>query len=112
MVEITVSVKYHSINTCSDCAFGDKFANLCGHFAFRATLFYTFLARGSCGQCHTLYIVNNLCINFLIASEHRQSGHLGSATDLMTNAEFNFCSSYIFSCSHNCLYFGVLIIFT
>ncbi len=90
MVKIAITVKYHSIDTSSDSTLGQQFANLGGHFAFRATLFNTFLQRGSCGQCHTFYIVNQLCINFLIASEHRETRHFCSAANLMTDAEFNF----------------------
>ena len=110
MIEVTITVKYNGIDTRSDGAFGNGFADFDCHFALCATLFEALLVRRGSGQCHTFYIVNHLGVDFLVASKHRQAGHLSGTADFMTDAEFDFCSSYIFLCCHIFVSFGFRII--
>ncbi len=93
MIQITITIKNNSCNTCLERILGNQLSYFLRLFLLRHS-FHT-QRRGS-SQCFTRVIVYQLYVNLLVTSKNRHTRTSRSTGDLAPNSIFDFKSSFYF----------------
>ena len=113
MIQITITIKHDLLDAGGLGLLGDQGANLGGLFGLRDLFVLDAVLAGTGGsQGLADFVVNQLHIDLLVASEDRHARTLGGTRNLLSDALLDELSSFFFSFSHFLTFLSEVLIFT